>query len=71
MRTPLILRSQADTARFCARRDDSLRGNPASMPKETGLFRPLRRDQIRSVEQMEKNHFQVVQSSPVATVALS
>jgi hypothetical protein len=41
------------------------------MPKETGLFRPLHRYQIRSVEQMEKNHFQVVPLSPVATVALS
>jgi hypothetical protein len=41
------------------------------MPKEIGLFRPLRSDEIRSVEQMEKNHFQVVPSSPVGTVALS
>jgi hypothetical protein len=41
------------------------------MPKETWLLTPLRRDEIRSVEQMEKDHFQEVPSSPAATVALS
>jgi hypothetical protein len=46
-------------------------GNPAIMPKETWLFTPPRRGEIRSVEQMENDHFQVVPSSPVARVALS
>jgi len=40
------------------------------MPKEIWLFRPLRRGAIRSVEQMENIHFQVVQSFPAARVAL-
>ncbi|MGX6999730.1 hypothetical protein [Caballeronia sp. KNU42] len=71
MSTPPTRLYQADTVRFRATRDDSLPANPARIPKETRLFTPLRRAEIRSVEQMEKDHFQVVPPCPAATVALS